>query len=457
MSLIYYDDKKFLAYSKNNELGFIDYYNYITYLVENSNDNEYFVKWKKTNKASGDYDLKKLKDSYFSRRDYILRFFTDLKNIMIVMDNDLLLAEKQLESLEKILPKLDQGLCPDVYKKILRDIDFLRNFKIGNSVVPYYKVHENSGLSDKNFKKLEEYIYKDYVVYEEEQTKKIINGQREYKKYVSGSYQTTEIDAIKDDLIQKIVKKIVERLDRVSVDDNLYLKLKAKRSLSELLKNSENDAEIIMTNKNFRKKIFKKFDHKHYESIFTDVKKHVEECEKINNFLDIRNENLSLCPFCNFTSSENSNVKRHIENVHCSKIYENAINKTEDRALIKKYEDEISLINKNNKFLSKVKFPYQYDDNESKNEVFLNEKNLDNLKTVRPFISDKKIYCPYCPYKEIHSGGQIYWHIKMYHLFGDNILENISKSLSYNKNKKRKIKMTVNHGIKWRKIISKTC
>ena len=436
---------KFELKSKNNQWGFIDIYNFLNYSINNNDTNKYFKIWKENLNNEENYPngymlyTKNNKNSLISLKSDLLEMFEKrykfvkemmkkVKNILIINDDKLPNAEMQLKILSSFLKneifienikniKLKDRKSNDEYKilelhnKIVKDIKFLENFKIGygyvddtidrNSSLSNIKLKKQNMDDDDNFTSI---IYKNIVKiyhhYENKKTLKILS-EESLSSILNNEKLMEEISVNTDKYLYKIIKKkdIREKLknilkidDEINIDivlkniidnlkskakhdyvgDNIYLKSKVENALVEFLNINAHNANLIMSDKNFRNKIFKNFNKSKFEYTYKEIENEMKILEEIKKYISMNNNKIITCPFCNYKNNNISEIEIHIEKEH----------------------EDIKL-------------------------------NTKNFKMKLPFKIDNKEYCPYCPYTilDINDNNMIK-HIKLYHLLSDNVDEN---------------------------------
>jgi hypothetical protein len=268
-------DKKFVALSTDEEIGYIDLYNFLKTLSDNQEiDNELVDKfnldiYKNLSNDKIKSKIGLLRENFEKRNKDLSNKKQKLMDILIINDSELVYSEKQLEKINNILEDKD-------FKKAIENIhNKLKNQELNEMDVKkysFYKQLENQKLYLENKKigsnanivtnlKKHERIARQY-------RKVIKNIESEMKTGIEMEKITDEdklefkevLDIFTNQKINKMIKKLDNDFNNNMNNSKINLKSKVIRSLMNLFNISNKQAVIIMSDKKFREKLFKNFN-----------------------------------------------------------------------------------------------------------------------------------------------------------------------------------------------------
>jgi len=377
-----------LTESSNSDISFIDFNKFLNYQIFQKMNGDIldqqtkkFVKniVKKYDLEYLKFNLKELKDiknqvnnDFYKNFENIKEKMTKLKLIQKILNIDLNYYEKQIKNINQILKNENfKEDINNINEKILNNENitndemnkknFYNQLVKQESYIKYVILSAENKLYSKN-----KTIIKNKIV---EEMKTIEN---ETKIYLKDENKDMKIDynKVMKAWNENKLKKLFEKIDMEIQDDknSMNLKYQLIESFKALTKKSYRDIKLIIKDNKFKEKIFGNISIEVINNKLNQLKKDIQQYQKIDKFLEETKTPIHVCPICHYESDKPIETLLHLSK-----------HKNEDNLEMQRfytYEDD-------NK---KLRFKYSEKIIENRNKYFYEfKKKLLKSNTIENF------------------------------------------------------------------------
>jgi hypothetical protein len=327
---------KIIAYTSKNNMGFVDVFKYINYLISSKTSEidmksvvEYAAKLKDFNMdILKNLSIKQLNekkttllDLYKKRNTLLKENKEKLLHLKIINDEEYFFYEKLLTNINKILNNVNFiNRIKNIQTKNKNGIKLTKNefslYSFYKYMDNYSKYLNNFKLGDKIISEVENSkIYKNIANDIVNELKTEIN--MEISLTNTEKYELEEVlSNWSDEESKKIIKSIDEDMNTKLMTSNVNLRKKVLTSLKKLLGISLLHANTILSDINFREKMFQNVNIDDINNNINLVNIELNEHQQIDDFMNLYHKRVNVCPFCNFENKMGIVVNLHVSDAH---------------------------------------------------------------------------------------------------------------------------------------------
>ena len=310
------------ALSTESDIGFISLFKYLQYLLASKKSGIESDEVKTFNSTLSNFNLDSLKNmsdkqisakiaqllEIFQKRNSSLESKKQkLIDLQIVNSGELSHAEEQLTKIQKILKNQNfTNSIKLIQNRMRNNVELTEEDQIKYS---FFKTLENQSSYLQNFK-----IGTMKQVGNKSQIKKVVSKiSKQMKQDIEmdiklTSEQSIELDRVlsvwTDDQSRIIVGQLDRKFNRDMNKSKLNLKQKVIKSLMNFLDINYKRAIVILSDKNFRTKMFGSINMEDVQNKINVINNELNEHSIIKSYLNTSNQKIALCPFCSFTKSK---------------------------------------------------------------------------------------------------------------------------------------------------------
>lgn len=335
---------------ETNTIGFIDSFDYMNklyYKKIGETDENIDDKFSAFNSITSMKNLPtdilktkivKVKESFDKNNKNVHEKIQKLRDVLTVLDETLPYYEKQVENIRKILRN----------KVFINDVEIIRKKSVNAALTPEENMSPADYLTTDEKRKFSYYstlknqLYqlenivigssKNIMVNEIKRANDMIKIRQAFgiitddlkTKYASnitlsenqGKVVDKMMDLWEDEEITKIIADIDLDFDRNTDITISGLKGKVARALMNFTGMKYKQVMVIMSDKNFRKKMFKNANIEDIRNKMTSLKEMSLEYKQIEKFISHYNNKIHACPYCSFVSIVPITTALHIVGTH---------------------------------------------------------------------------------------------------------------------------------------------